>query len=82
MIAGKAEEAGLKLAIPPVMNVLAIRVRDLEAVQRALDAKGWKVSTSRNPPAIRVVVMPHITAKRAAEFAHDLVAAQRKPGHS
>lgn len=79
-IATKAEQAGLTLAITPVMNVLAIRVRDVEGVQRALDAKGWKVSTSRNPPAIRVVVMPHITAKRAAEFADDLVAACRQRG--
>jgi len=82
MIAAKAEEAGLKLAIPPVMNVLAIRVRDVEAVQRALDAKGWKVSTSRNPPAIRIVVMPHITAKRAAGFADELVVTCRKLGEA
>jgi hypothetical protein len=36
------------------------------------------VSTSRHPQALRVVVMPHITAKRAAEFADDLVAVCRK----
>jgi tyrosine decarboxylase/aspartate 1-decarboxylase len=77
-IAARAIEAGLALAIEPVMNILAVRVRDVEAVQRALDAQGWKVSTSRHPQALRVVVMPHITAKRAAEFADDLVAVCRK----
>jgi len=80
IIAARAEQAGLKLAIPPVMNVLAIRVRDVEGVQRALDAKGWKVSTSRNPPAIRVVVMPHITARHATHFADDFVSACGKVG--
>lgn len=79
-IASRAEEAGLRLAIPPVMNVLAIRFRDVEAVQRALDAKGWKVSTSRIPPALRIVVMPHITAKRAREFADDLMSVCRRLG--
>lgn len=79
-IAARAKEAGLTPAIPPVMNVLALRVRDVESVQRALDARGWKVSTSRIPPAVRIVVMPHITAKRAAEFADDLVAVCKRLG--
>ena len=77
-IADRAKEGGLDLAIEPVMNIVGIRVRDVEAVQRALDARGWKVSTARHPPALRVVVMPHITAKVADAFADDLVAVCRK----
>ena len=77
-IARRATEAGLELVMEPVMNVLAIRVKDVEAVQRALDARGWKVSTARHPPALRVVVMPHITAKAADDFASDLLSAGRK----
>jgi len=63
-----------------VMNVVAFPMKDVEAVQRALDARGWKVSTARNPPALRVVVMPHITAKAAAAFGGDLVAVCRTLG--
>jgi tyrosine decarboxylase/aspartate 1-decarboxylase len=66
--------------IEPVMNIAAFRVPDVEAVQRGLDARGWKVSTSRNPPALRVVVMPHVTARTAAAFADDLVAVCKKVG--
>ncbi len=82
LIAKRAKEAGLELAIEPVMNVLAIQVRDVEAVQRALEARGWKVSTARHPPALRLVMMPHITAKSAAAFADDLVTVSRKLGEA
>ncbi|HYS72194.1 MAG TPA: tyrosine decarboxylase MfnA [Thermoplasmata archaeon] len=74
----RAREAGIEPVVEPTMNVLAFRVRDVEAVQRALDARGWKVSTSRNPPALRIVVMPHITARATASFARDLVTECRK----
>jgi len=77
-IVRRAREAGIEPVIEPVMNIAAFRVRDVEAVQRGLDARGWKVSTSRNPPALRVVVMPHITAKAANAFAEDLVTVCRK----
>ncbi len=79
-IVKRAREAGIEPAIEPVMNVVAFPMKDVEAVQPALDAKGWKVSTSRHPPALRVVVMPHITANAAAAFADDLVAVCRKLG--
>jgi len=80
LIVKRAREAGVEPVVEPMMNVVAFPLDDVEAVQRALDAKGWKVSTARNPPALRVVVMPHITAKAAAAFAEDLVAACRKLG--
>lgn len=81
-IADAAKKAGLELAIEPVMNILAVKLRDVEAVQRALEAKGWRVSTSRHPRALRAVVMPHITAKAARAFAADLVAACRRLGEA
>ncbi|MEK6852153.1 MAG: tyrosine decarboxylase MfnA [Candidatus Thermoplasmatota archaeon] len=77
-IALRAMEAGLTFPIAPVMNILAIRLRDVSAVQRALEARGWRVSQARHPPALRIVVMPHITARAAAAFADDLVAVCRK----
>jgi len=77
-IVERAREAGIEPVIEPVVNIAAFRVGDVEAVQRALEKKGWRVSTSRNPPALRVVVMPHVTAKGAAAFADDLVAVCKK----
>src|SRR3989449_3084530 len=73
-IVARAREAGVEPVIEPVMDLGAFRVPDGEAVQRALEKRGWRVSTSRNPPALRVVVMPHVTAKGAAAFADDVVA--------
>ena len=78
----RAREAGVEPAIEPVMNVLAFPMKDVESVQRALDARGWKVSTARNPPALRVVVMPHITAKAARAFGDDLGSVCRKLGEA
>ncbi len=77
-IVERAREAGIEPVIEPVMNIAAFRMRDVEAVQRGLEKKGWRVSTSRNPSALRVVVMPHVTAKAAAAFADDLIAVVRK----
>ena len=73
-IVERAREAGIEPVIEPVMNIAAFRVPDVEGVQRGLEKRGWRVSTSRNPPAIRIVVMPHITVKGAASFADDLAA--------
>lgn len=75
-----AREAGVEPVIEPVMNVVAFPLRDVAAVQRRLEARGWRVSTARNPRALRLVVMPHITAKAAASFADDFVAVCRRLG--
>ena len=80
LIVERAREAGIEPVIEPVVNIAAFPLRDVEAVQRALEKKGWRVSTSRNPPALRIVVMPHITARSAAAFADDLVAVCGKSG--
>jgi tyrosine decarboxylase/aspartate 1-decarboxylase len=79
-IVDRARDAGVEPVIEPVMNIAAFRVRDVEAVHRALEKRGWRVSTSRNPHALRVVVMPHIASRQAAAFADDLVSAVRKVG--
>src|SRR2546422_3869559 len=78
-IVERAREAGIEPVIEPVMNIAAFRVPDVEGVQRGLEKRGWRVSTSRNPPALRVVGMPHLTAKGAAAFADDPIAGFQKP---
>ncbi len=60
--------------IPPVMNVVAIKIRDkdLSLVVKRLEELGWKSSVTRKPPCIRVVVMPHLTEHHINEFLRDL----------
>src|SRR3989454_7445494 len=77
-IVERARESGIEPVIEPLVNIAAFRVPDVEGTQRALEKRGWRVSTSRNPPALRVVVMPHITARAAAAFADDIVAVCKK----
>ncbi|OGS51241.1 MAG: tyrosine decarboxylase MnfA [Euryarchaeota archaeon RBG_16_68_12] len=79
-IVERAGDAGIEPVIEPVMNVVAFGVRNPVAAQRRLDALGWKVSTGRIPPALRVVVMPHVTAAAARAFAQDLVAVCGRTG--
>ncbi len=76
----RIEEVGLRTAIKPVMNVLGIRLKDVEGVQRLLEKHGWKTSASHNPHCLRLVVMPHISLKTAEAFAEDLVVACKKLG--
>lgn len=57
----RARELGLEPVIEPVMNILCLRMSDPRAVQKELDRRGWKVSVSQNPPALRLVMMPHVT---------------------
>ncbi len=58
---GKAHKLGLDPVIEPVMNILCLYVPDPKKVQRMLDGRGWKVSVARNPPSLRLVMMPHVT---------------------
>jgi len=80
LIAQRAEEAGLRTAIKPIMNVLGILVKDVGTVQRQLEKHGWRTSTARHPRCLRVVVMPHISLKAAEAFSEDLVDCCRKSG--
>lgn len=68
----RVEEIGLNLVIPPVINIVGIDVRDAKKTVELLDKKGWKVSRARNPPCLRIVVMPHVTKKVVDEFIPDL----------
>lgn len=58
---GKARKLGLEPVMEPVMNILCLYVPDPKKVQKMLDERGWKVSISRNPSSLRLVMMPHVT---------------------
>ena len=72
LLADGAEE--FAEVIPPVMNIVAIKITDKDPslVVEKLKNLGWKVSATRKPRCIRVVVMPHLTEHHIKEFLRDL----------
>ncbi len=80
LIAKRVQEAGLRIAVKPLMNVLGVMVKDVGAVQRQLEKHGWRTSAARHPRCLRIVVMPHISPKAAEAFSEDLVECCRKLG--
>jgi tyrosine decarboxylase/aspartate 1-decarboxylase len=71
-LANKVKEMGLSLPIEPIMNICGIIVDDPARVREELDKKNWKVSLSRHPDCLRVVVMPHVTDQVIDSFLRDL----------
>jgi tyrosine decarboxylase/aspartate 1-decarboxylase len=69
----EARIIGFEPFIEPVMNVVALKVPDPDHVREQLLRKfGWNVSITRNPRSLRLVLMPHNTAKDIEEFLQDL----------
>lgn len=69
----RLEEHGFELAIEPVMNIINIIVPDPAKLEVELAAIDWWVSKSRNPPALRFVVMPHVTKNVVDNLIPDLI---------
>jgi tyrosine decarboxylase/aspartate 1-decarboxylase len=71
-------ELGFEVPIEPVMNIVCIKIREPEKVQAELSELQWKVSLTREPKCLRIVVMPHVTRKIVDEFLPDLEKVCRK----
>ncbi len=67
-----AKEAGIRPLIDPVMNIVALDVPGLDDVRKKLREKGWFTSITRNPRAMRLIIMPHITEETIELFISDL----------
>jgi len=74
------KEMGLSLPIEPEMNVVCAKVKNPDRIVRMLDKKGWKISKTRKPKCIRIVVMPHVTRKVVEDFIPELEKVCRKLG--
>lgn len=61
-------ELGVDPVIEPVMNILALKLKDPKAMEKALAAKGWYVSKVASPCSLRLVVMPHNRRGTLREF--------------
>lgn len=68
-----AKKIGINPLIEPVMNVVTLDVHDPDTLRARLrDEFGWYVSITRNPRALRLVLMPHLTHKNLDLFLQDL----------
>jgi tyrosine decarboxylase/aspartate 1-decarboxylase len=58
----------------PELNLVGFKSDEIEIeeIVGELEAKGWIVSVSAYPKAIRIVVMPHIKEEHVQEFLKDL----------
>jgi tyrosine decarboxylase/aspartate 1-decarboxylase len=77
-MASGAKEIGIEPVIEPVMNVVTLRMEDPEGVRAALLGRRWRVSTTRSPKALRLIMMPHSTAENVDLFLGDLEDVLRK----
>lgn len=67
-----AGEFGVEPLIEPVMNIVALDVQDLDEVRKKLRQKGWSTSITRNPRAMRLIIMPHLSEEALELFISDL----------
>lgn len=72
MVVQGTRKLGVEPLIEPVMNIVALDVPDLDEVRKKLRAKGWVTSMTRNPRAMRIIVMPHLKEKSIELFISDL----------
>jgi len=71
-LVGELERIGLAVPIEPIMNICGILVDNPSRVRDELEKRNWKVSLSRHPDCLRVVVMPHVTKPVIDAFVRDL----------
>ncbi|MCZ7401355.1 MAG: tyrosine decarboxylase MfnA, partial [Candidatus Methanoperedens sp.] len=72
MLVQGTRKLGVEPLIEPVMNIVALDVPDLDEVRKKLRAKGWVTSMTRNPRAMRIIVMPHLNEMSIEMFISDL----------
>jgi tyrosine decarboxylase/aspartate 1-decarboxylase len=71
LVAG-ARKIGAAPVIEPVMNVVGLRVDSPEQVREGLLRRNWHVSLTREPKALRLILMPHMTKENIDLFLEDL----------
>jgi tyrosine decarboxylase/aspartate 1-decarboxylase len=74
MLVTGAKRIGVYPVIEPVMNVVTLRLPETEVdrVAKALEARRWRVSVTRKPKALRLVIMPHTDEETIKLFLEDL----------
>ena len=73
-----ADEFGAAPLIDPVMNIATLDVPELDKIRKELRAKGWFTSVTREPRALRLIIMPHLGEETIEKFISDLGECIRK----
>ena len=68
----KLEEKGFKIFMEPVLNVLAVVVKDVDRVIEKLYERGWGVNPIRKLSSFRIVIHPHMNKEIIDKFVEDL----------
>ena len=72
----KAKEAGLCPSVPPFLNIVTMPFKDYETVSvirhRMKEKYGWHISATRQIPALRFVLMPHVSFEDIDRMFEDL----------
>ncbi|MBN1455996.1 MAG: tyrosine decarboxylase MfnA [Methanomicrobia archaeon] len=65
---------GIFPVIEPVMNVVTLKLPegDVDRVKKAMEERRWRVSLTRSPRALRLVIMPHVDEETIQYFLEDL----------
>ncbi len=58
--------------VKPVLNIVAIKLKNVERVAEELKKKGWYVGIDEENEIIRVVLMPHVEKDMINKFVNDL----------
>ena len=74
MLVAGAKRLGISPVIEPVMNVvtLSFPVEEVRRVKDALEERRWRVSMTRTPKSLRMVIMPHTGEETIKLFLEDL----------
>ncbi len=70
-VVDEMESLGFEPVIEPVMNVVCFKTDRADEIRDELMRRGWVISTIRNPKAIRLVIMPHVTEEVLSEFIYE-----------
>ncbi len=65
------EALSFQPVIEPIMNVVAFRTDKAERIKEELYKRRWVISTIREPKAIRMVIMPHVSEEVISGFVED-----------
>lgn len=81
-LARAVKDMGLSLVTEPVTNILAVKLKDPIGVKEHLERRGWHLSVTKHPEALRLVMMPHVTDEALDVLIEDMINVCRELGET
>lgn len=74
ILAQGVKDAGFQLVTEPELNIVSFTGEGISPwdIAERLEEKGWAVSISSHPKAVRIIVMPHVKMEHIEVFLDDL----------